>query len=265
MTDLLPSVILLGFFLGMRHATDPDHVIAISTIVSREPLVRNAALIGIIWGIGHSLTILVVGGVIILFGLVIPPRIGLGMEFSVGLMLIALGSATVAGRLWRIVEATADETAHTHLHRHGDSLHTHSHRHGPEGHGHRAEATLLGWCNRTFQRLGVYQTVRPFAVGVVHGLAGSAAIALLVLAMIPSPLWGILYLVVFGLGTIAGMMLVTAATALPFVYATHRLTAMNRYLAVASGVLSVGFGLFMIYRIGVVDGLFTSHPHWTPG
>ena len=265
MTDLLPSIILVGFFLGMRHATDPDHVIAVGTIVSREPSVRNAALIGIIWGIGHSLTILVVGGVIILFGLVIPPRIGLGMELSVGLMLIVLGSTTVAGRLWRIAETKVDDAAHVHLHTHGSFLHTHGHSHGPEASAHHTDAALSGWCDRTFQRLGLYQTTRPFVVGVVHGLAGSAAIALLVLAMIPSPVWGLVYLLVFGLGTIAGMVLVTVATALPFVYATRRLSAVNRYLAVASGVLSIAFGLFMVYRIGVVDALFTSWPHWTPG
>lgn len=265
----LLSIILLALFLGMRHATDPDHVIAVTTIVSRERTVWSAALIGVLWGIGHALTIMMVGGAIILFNVVIPPRLGLTMEFSVALMLILLGVLNLTGIMQRIRETFAsgekgEADFHCHPHRHGDYVHSHPHGHGPGAHGHGEDETPLGWLDRTFDRLRLYQLVRPLMVGVVHGLAGSAAVALLVLTTIRNPLWGIAYLLVFGLGTIVGMMMITTAIALPFAYTARRFAGINRRLGVASGLLSLGFGLFLVYQIGLVDGLFTANPRWTP-
>ena len=256
------SIVLLGFFLGMRHATDPDHVIAVTTIVARQRRVGAAALIGVLWGIGHTLTIVAVGGAIIVFGVVIPPRVGLTMELSVALMLILLGLVNVAGITRWITETVGP--VHVHPHRHGDSVHSHAHGEMRAAHGHAEENTPLARLDRRLRGLGLYQVLRPLVVGVVHGLAGSAAVALLVLATIPDPQWGIAYLVVFGAGTIAGMMLVTAASALPFTYTVSRFAALNRHLVLASGVASVGFGFFLVYQIGVVDGLFTSGPDWAP-
>jgi len=256
----LVSILLLGFFLGMRHATDPDHVIAVMTIVARQRRVGAAALIGVLWGIGHTLTMVAVGGAIIVFGVVIPPRLGLTMELSVALMLILLGLLNVAG-IMRWITAIATPV-HVHPHRHGD--YAHSHGHTPAAHGHAEDDTPIARLDRRLGGLGLYQMLRPLVVGVVHGLAGSAAVALLVLATIPDPWWGIAYLVVFGAGTIAGMMLITAATALPFTYTVSRFAAVNRHLVLASGVASIGFGLFLVYRIGVVDGLFASGGPWTP-
>ena len=139
------AVIALGFFLGMRHATDPDHVIAVSTIVSRERSISQASLIGILWGLGHTLTIVLVGAVIILFSVVIPPRVGLTMELSVGLMLVILGVMNLCGFMrWLTATFTpaaahADSTPsrpiHSHPHAHGDYIHTHAHGHAPETHG----------------------------------------------------------------------------------------------------------------------------------
>jgi high-affinity nickel permease len=254
------SIVLLGLVLGMRHATDPDHVIAVTTIVARQRRVGAAALIGVLWGIGHTLTMVAVGGAIIVFGVVIPPRLGLTMELSVALMLILLGLLNVAG-IMRWITAIATPV-HVHPHRHGD--YAHSHGHTPAAHGHAEDDTAIARLDRRLGGLGLYQMLRPLVVGVVHGLAGSAAVALLVLATIPDPWWGIAYLVVFGAGTIAGMMLITAATALPFTYTVSRFAAVNRHLVLASGVASIGFGLFLVYRIGVVDGLFASGGPWTP-
>ncbi|HUE29372.1 MAG TPA: high-affinity nickel-transport family protein [Verrucomicrobiae bacterium] len=245
------SIVLLGFFLGMRHATDPDHVIAVTTIVARQRRVGAAALIGVLWGIGHTLTIIAVGGAVIVFGVVIPPRLGLTMELSVALMLILLGLLNLAG-ITRWITRTVTPV-HVHPHQHGDDLHTRAHVHA-------ADDAPLTRLDRRLGDLGLYQALRPLAVGVVHGLAGSAAVALLVLAAIPDPLWGIAYLIVFGVGTIAGMMLVTAASALPFAYTVNRFAAVNRHLVLASGVASIAFGLFLVYRIGVVDGLFSGPP-----
>ena len=118
--------------------------------------------------------------------------------------------------------------------------------------------------DRALNSLGLFQILRPLVVGVVHGLAGSAAVALLVLATIPNPLWAIVYLSIFGVGTIAGMMLITAVVALPFAWTGNRFPGLQRHLAVASGLVSVCFGLFLAYQIGFVDGLFSSHLHWTP-
>src|SRR5271167_1466325 len=262
----LVSVVMLGFFLGMRHATDPDHVIAVTTIVSRQRSIRHAAVIGALWGVGHTLTILLVGSAIILFGIVIPARVGLTMELSVGVMLILLGILNLSGIMRWITETLTPSRYghHSHPHGHGDYVHSHPHGHSPEKHGHAEYATPVGWMDRIFGQLGLYQALRPLAVGLVHGLAGSAAVALLVLTTIRDPRWAIAYLLVFGVGTIAGMMLITAAIALPFRYSQSRFARLNRGLALASGIISIAFGIFIVYQMGYVNGIFTSHPHWTP-
>lgn len=259
MTEWL-AVISLGFFLGMRHATDADHVLAVSTIVSRHRTIGSAARIGLWWGVGHTLTILVVGTGIVLFGWVIPPRVGLSMEFSVGLMLILLGVVTLVAALRRaddtaIPLAQASDHIHSHVHRHGDYIHTHPHGHGPEAHPHTPDDTPLARFDRRFGPRSSYQQVRPLIVGMVHGLAGSAAVALVVLATIRHPLWSLLYILLFGAGTIAGMMLITAVIATPFAYGRSS-ARVTRGLRLAAGLLSLGFGLLLAYRIGFVDGLF---------
>jgi ABC-type nickel/cobalt efflux system permease component RcnA len=262
----LLSIIVLGFFLGMRHATDPDHVIAVTTIVSRQRSIRHAALIGVLWGLGHTLTILVVGSAIILFGIVIPARVGLTMELSVGLMLILLGILNLSGIMRWLTETftPAHASHHSHPHGHGDYIHSHPHAHNPENHGHAETATPVSWMDRSFGKLGFYHVMRPLAVGIVHGLAGSAAVALLVLTTIRVPSWAILYLLVFGLGTVAGMMLITAAIAIPFTFSEARFARLNRGMGLASGLVSLLFGLFIVYQMGIVNGLFTSHPNWIP-
>lgn len=239
----LLSVLLLGFFLGMRHATDADHVIAVTTIVSRERTIRNAALIGIVWGIGHSLTLLLVGGTIVFFGLIVPPRLGLSLEFSVALMLIFLGLVNVKSFARRLRQTTR-ESRELKAGFRGEISHHH-------------DQPPVTWLDRKFARLGFYQMVRPLVVGIVHGLAGSAAVALLILPMISNPLWAIAYLAIFSAGTIGGMMLITTAVALPFTYTADRSLAFHRGLSFAAGFLSVAFGVFLVYQIGFVEGLFT--------
>jgi ABC-type nickel/cobalt efflux system permease component RcnA len=228
----------VGLLLGMRHSTDPDHVVAVSTIVSKQRSIRQAGLIGSIWGLGHTLTIFAVGSMIILFGVVIPPRLGLSMEFSVALMLILLGVLNLTGVMQRLT---------SYLTRNGKPLD-------------KAE-TLI---DRSVGRFGVYQCVRPLVIGIVHGLAGSAAVALLVLSTIHSPAWATVYLLIFGAGTMVGMMCMTAAMAVPLAYAGNRFGSLSRVFSVASGVVSVCFGFFLVYQLGFLGGLFTSHPQWTP-
>jgi hypothetical protein len=259
------AIVLLGFILGMRHATDPDHVVAVTTIVSRERTLLHATLIGALWGLGHTFTILAVGSAIIVFKLTIPPRLGLTMELSVGLTLILLGGLNLTGILRRAIERIT-------LWRLGSGAHSHFlfgrwivHTHDADGEPILLDSiSLLGWTPLWWKKLGVFHILRPLIVGIVHGLAGSAAVALLVLTTITRPSWAIVYLLIFGLGTVAGMMLITAVIALPFAYSMRHFTCLNRGLAMASGFVSVVFGLFLCYRTGFVAGLFSNHPNWVP-
>jgi cytochrome c biogenesis protein CcdA len=213
------SIVSLGFFLGMRHATDPDHVVAITTIVSREKSVKRAAWSGAVWGLGHTVTIVLVGGAIILFNVVIPVRLGLLMELSVGLMLVVLGVMNVTDT-----------------------------NHAPQNWLSKKRITFTS----------------PLLVGIVHGLAGSAAVALLVLTTIRTPGWAIAYLLVFGLGTVLGMVVVTTLLAMPFAYTSRQFKTTNRRLQLATGLISIGFGVLLTYKIGYLDGLFSAAPNWTP-
>ena len=254
------TVTLLGLFLGVRHSTDPDHVVAVSTIVSRQRSIKSSASIGLLWGLGHTLTIFLVGSAIIVFGVVIPPRLGLSMEFCVALMLIFLGLLNLTGvTKWITERSTPKEDASRVSERTAATT---------------LALTDLGEAKHAFAKridsllnvrsLGLYQTIRPLVIGLVHGLAGSAAVALLVLSTIKSPFWATAYLLVFGFGTMLGMMLMTTAMSLPLVYTGNRFFKMNSHLATISGLASMAFGMFLVYHIGLVDGLFTSRPHWIP-
>jgi ABC-type nickel/cobalt efflux system permease component RcnA len=254
---LLPfiTITLLGLFLGMRHSTDPDHVVAVSTIVTRQQSVKSSAAIGLLWGLGHTITIFLVGSAIIVFGVVIPPRLGLSMEFCVALMLILLGILNLTGVMRWITERLTPARS--------NSLREASWNVAPNGGKAQARKrrTFLG---KSIEQLGIYQSLRPLIVGLVHGLAGSAAVALLVLSTIKNPFWSTIYLLVFGLGTMAGMMLMTAAISAPLVFAGQKFFNVNRHLTTISGLASVAFGMFLVYHIGFIDGLFTSHVHWIP-
>lgn len=231
MFDLLFAAFGTSLLAGMRHATDPDHVVAVTTVVSRERSLWRAAGVGAMWGLGHTLTILVVGALLVGFKFTVSPRLGLSMELAVAAMLVTLGVMNLAGM--RPAHAGAGGTV-------GAS------RAAP-----------------------VRRTLPPFVVGTVHGLAGSAAATLFVTSLIPDPRWAMAVLVVFGAATILGMMLVTLLLAIPSAFAAARVTrverlaSLQRGLRIASGVLSIGFGLWLAHEIGFRDGLFTSTPRWT--
>ena len=212
MLNLLLTFVV-SLLLGMRHATDVDHVVAVSTIVSQERSMWRASRVGAVWGLGHTLTIFLIGGAIILFKLALTPRLGLSMEMTVALMLVVLGTLNLFD-----VRVGSGRSA----------------------------------------------TVRPFVVGAVHGMAGSAAATLLILPLIDDARWAVLYLVVFGIGTMAGMALITAAIAAPALYRPARMKRLERSIRLASGAVGVTFGLYLGYKIGFVDGLFTGHVTWSP-
>ena len=267
------AIAMLGLVLGMRHATDPDHVIAVTTILSREHRLAAATRIGVIWGLGHTLTVLIVGAAIIIFKIAIPTRLGLAMEFAVALVLILLGVGSAAGLARKAANrvrgrSSQDEglVVHAHAHTHDGGLHAHPHVH-VHAHEHNEDAAHEDH-RLPADSMPSFAARRPlarsFAVGLVHGLAGSAAIALLVLSAIPQPLWATLYLVIFCVGTIVGMGLITTAIATPFMVASRRASWIRQGLVTGSGLLSFGFGLFLAYQIGVIDHLFSTAPIWIP-
>jgi high-affinity nickel-transport protein len=208
----------LGFLLGVRHAADTDHVVAVTAIAAGHRRVLPAALVGAWWGLGHTLTILGAGGLIVVLNLAVPPRVGLALEFVVGVALVAVGVLNVASR--GRGAPSKDPVA------------------APGG--------------------------RAFALGLVHGLAGSAAVALLVLATVRDAWAGCAYLLVFGLGTIAGMVLITLAVAAPAAVLGRRLALSGPVLREATGLLSLAFGVYPLFQTRYVDGLFGDAPRWSP-
>jgi high-affinity nickel-transport protein len=208
----LSTVLGLGFMLGLRHATDADHVVAVSTIVSRSKTLRGAVLVAMLWGLGHTVTILLVGGSIVVFNLVISPSVETVLELCVATMLLVLGAINLYGAVFERRVTPALEGAA-----------------GPS-------------------RSGPPTTLRPLFVGIVHGLAGSAAIALLVLATIHDVVRAVLYLGVFGVGTIAGMALLTLLVVVPVAAASRRFVSVERYLAGVTGAASLGFGVVLAVR-----------------
>jgi high-affinity nickel-transport protein len=201
----------LGLALGARHATDADHIAAIGTIVAGGRSTRRAALVGAAWGVGHSASVLLVGGALVLLRLPMPVRVALALEFLAAVMLITLGARSLLVRRHECV---------------------------------------------------AFSPVRPLAIGVIHGLAGSAVLALLVLGTTTTATAAAIYLVCFSVGTIAGMALITALFAIPSRLSATRALTIDRGMRLAAGVASVAIGLAMAHRVGVRDGLFGATPSW---
>jgi ABC-type nickel/cobalt efflux system permease component RcnA len=233
---MLISALALGFVLGLKHALEPDHMVAVSTIVSEHRSVKKSSLVGTFWGLGHTASLLIAGVVIILLKLKISATVSLWMEFAVALMLVLLGARTLARSLrgWKL---------HAHRHEHDGRRHTHFHLHRPgDEHAHQ---------HRHLVRLGA----RPFLVGMVHGMAGSAALTLLVLATIPSAVAGVIYIAVFGLGSVGGMLAMSTLMSLPFVLSRKRFGAINEGLQLVAGLASFAFGLFLLWQYGFQEHL----------
>lgn len=254
------TILFIGLLLGIRHATDADHIVAVSTIVSQQKKLTAAGIAGALWGLGHTIMVFVVGGAVIFFHVVIPPRVGLFFEFAVALMLIVLGVLNLTGFLAHIIQKlTPSSHPHSHLHVHDRNPHIHIHTHDASGGTSLPEKTLsLSYFVREF---GLFHLVRPVVIGIIHGLAGSAAITLLILPTIRSPHLALAYLLVFGMGTVIGMVLITTLLGVPIVMTSNRFARANRYIVIASGLVSVALGLFMAIETGVAGGLFSASPH----
>ena len=238
------AALALGVVLGVRHSLDPDHVVAVSTIVSqyRNPL--RSFWVGVSWGLGHTTTLLLIGVVIIALRLTIPDRLALVLEFFVGVMLVGLGAQVVYGFVKKRV--------HQHSHSHEEEDHLHFHAHG------RAQDEIQIESLDHHNDAGVgkpFLRKKSYVVGLVHGVAGSAALTLLVLASIESPWAGLVYILLFGLGSILSMGVMTIFISFPFVFSANRLPKLNRIIQFGVGTLSILFGLFLMYEIGFKDGL----------
>jgi ABC-type nickel/cobalt efflux system permease component RcnA len=227
----------LGLIFGLKHATEVDHIVAVSTIVSEHRSVIRSALVGALWGLGHTATLVIVGAVVLGFRIAIPISLANLLEFSVALMIIGLGVMTVV----RVLRRRAD--VHVHQHSHDGLSHVHVHFHEPKSE-HPANATGH---SHEVSRIGA----KPLIVGAMHGLAGSAALTLLVMTQIKSVSLGLLYLGVFGLGSVLGMLLMSGLIGLPFAVSGRRLTTVNYGLQTVAGSLSIVFGLWYAYQIGI--------------
>jgi len=231
MDTSIGAALTLGFVLGLRHALDPDHLVAVSTIVSEHKSIKRSSMVGTFWGLGHTASLLGIGIVILLLRASIPAHFEPWMEAPVAAMLIVLGvSAT-----WRAFRERGWQV-HTHTHSHEDrGPHTHVHLHAHEQHDHKHRLFRMGR--------------KPFLVGLVHGVAGSAALTLAVLTTIPSAALGLLYITVFGIGSIGGMLLMSAMIGLPFAVTARRFSVVNGGIRLFAGVFSVLFGLMLAWNL----------------
>jgi nickel/cobalt exporter len=225
------AVLSLGLVFGLKHATEVDHVVAVSTIVSEHQKLSRAALVGALWGLGHTASLVIVGIVVVALRVAVPELVSSWLEFIVALMIIGLGVTAVARALHR--RSSLEFTQHSH--EEGNHQHTHFH----------PGATALS-------QLGI----KPLVVGAMHGLAGSGALTVLVLTQIPSAMLGLVYLGVFGVGSIIGMLLMSFLVGLPFVVTARRLGGLHYGLQAMAGVFSVGFGVWYAYQTGIASGLF---------
>ena len=237
----LMAALGLGILLGLRHSLDPDHVVAVSTIVSEYRNPMRSFWVGVSWGLGHTTTLLLFGVIIIALRLTIPDRLALLLEFFVGVMLVTLGV--------QVIYKFRRKAVHHHVHAHEESTHHHFHAHGQKPGLPQEHHDVAGF-GKPFLRK------KSYIVGTVHGLAGTAALTLLVLASIKSPLAGIVYIVLFGAGSVLSMGIMTIFISFPFVFSAKRLPSLNRLIQLGVGTLSIAFGGFLMYQIGFVEGLF---------
>jgi len=229
MDDLILSSLFLGFLLGLSHALDADHVVAVGTLAAETESLKRSSILGIFWGIGHTVTLTVIGGLILSLKWKIPQVLATSMEVLVAGMIVGLGALL----LWR---ARRPLTFHAHTHSHDDSTHTHVHVHvqNKEAHAHHHLRNSLR---------------KAFGVGLVHGIAGSAALTLTVMATMPSRFLGLLYIVVFGTGTIAGMFVMSTVISMPFIFMAQRAAHWQTRIKVCAGIFAMGFGGTLAWSI----------------
>lgn len=225
------ATLLLGMLLGMRHALDADHLAAVATLVTRSRSVGHTVWQGVAWGAGHTLTLLLFGGAVLVLGLVLPERAAPALELAVGVMLVLLG-AEVLYRLWR-------GRVHFHAHRHeGGTKHFHAHAHEGESQNHNPDR----------HEHGHGFPLRAMVVGMVHGMAGSAALILLSLEALRTPAWGLAYIALFGIGSIIGMAVLSVVIAIPMRLTSRHVVRAHNGLSAMVGLGTVLLGCYVVFR-----------------
>ncbi|MEP6888793.1 MAG: urease accessory protein UreH [Nitrospirales bacterium] len=221
------TILGFGFLLGARHALDADHLAAISTILSKRPCLRTSSFIGLCWGLGHTLMLLLVGVAVILLKVTIPESVAQTLEFGIGMMLVVLGSSLA----WSLYQ----ERWHLHTHEHDGESHLHLHSHQADEH-HRH----YHW---------MHLSVRPLLIGMAHGLAGSAALMLMVLSTVQTMWQGMAYILVFGIGSVIGMVFLGCLISAPLVLSATFGRRVQHVVQGLASLGSVGLGLTMMIRI----------------
>lgn len=229
----MTSVLFLGLMIGMQHALEADHIAAVTSIAARETTLKRAVTHGAAWGLGHTLTLMAVAGGVVVLGTTIDAQITAYLEAVVGVMLIGLGGHLLY-RLWR-------DRIHFHVHRHtGGAAHFHAHSHKGEAQAHKKSSH-----DHTHPRR---LPVRTVLVGMMHGLAGSAALLILTASTIDSPALGLIYIALFGIGSIAGMAALSAVIAVPMSYSARFVTWANRSLQAGVAVATAGLGIWIVIQ-----------------
>lgn len=221
------TILGLGFVLGARHALDADHLAAVSTILSKRPSLQTSGFIGLCWGLGHTLMLLLVGIVVILLKVTISESLAQTFEFGIGVMLVLLGGSLA----WSIYQ----KEWHLHAHDHDGERHLHLHSH-QENESHRHHHWM-------------HLSVRPLLIGLAHGLAGSAALMLMVVATVQTMWQGILYIVIFGIGSIIGMVLLGLLISVPLVFSAALGRRVQHVVQGLAGLGSIVLGITMMVRI----------------
>lgn len=232
----------IGLVFGLKHATEADHIVAVSTIVSHERSLLRSATVGALWGVGHTASIIAVGFIVLALRVAIPEGIANWLEFGVALMIIGLGTSALLRAL------NHRSRVHLHQHKHDGLSHVHLHFHE---HGTEHKGSVAAHSHKV-SRIGL----KPLLVGAMHGLAGSAALTLLVLTQINSIALGLVYLAVFGIGSIAGMLLMSALVGLPFALSARKFNGLHYGLQSVAGALSIVFGVWYAYETGIASGLW---------
>jgi sulfite exporter TauE/SafE len=231
------AVLGFGFLLGLKHATEADHLAAVSTIVSERKSLWSSAFIGGLWGLGHTISLFLAGVFVLLLNFEISEQAERALEFCVGIMLTFLG-LNVIRKLLK-----------------GGKLHFHAHEHGAREHVH-PHIHALEYEDENGTHHGFKFSPRAILIGMIHGLAGSAALMLLVIPTIHSKPLGLLYIVIFGVGSIGGMILMSFLVGLPFHFTAARFNRFNYVLQSVAGLVSITLGLMIIYEKGFTEGLF---------
>ena len=218
------SFLGLGFVLGLTHAFDADHVVAVSSLVSKHNNVKKGILAGIIWGLGHTTTIFIIGLIILITKITIPEKIALSLEFIVGIMIVYLGAS--------VIYDVIKNKKHLHKHSHEGVTHFHLHSHKKKtSHTH-------------------YH--KPFIVGLIHGMAGSAGLMLIVLSTAKDIISGIYYILFFGIGLMIAMSFASGLISLPFILTSKKSVRYNKNIKYATGIFSILFGLSLMLSTGLL-------------